>query len=334
MDEAACVCVREAGGELGCDAQRLVVGKRAGLQPLLERAVRQVLEHHERLAVCLAVVVDGADVGVRQRGGGAGLALEARAVGARSERLDGDAATQLLVLGEPDGAHRASPERLVQAVAPRDQIPGHAGDYREVGVDDLPGIDEALDQVLSRVQPIAAEAVPVAAAAGRVLAQDARAVVDLPPFASSAMDGYAVRASDTPGRLPVGRPVGRRLAARTPAGRGRGDRHLDRRSGAGGCGRRRAGRGHRARGRRRPGRRGERGRARSPAWRRCAQRRDDRLRGPAARADAGGCPRRGRARVRRLRAQAAGRRARDRHPSCALPARRWGPARSTSRTPP
>ena len=48
--------------------------------------------------------------------------------------------------------------------------------------------------------------------------QPARAVVDLPPFASSAMDGFAVRAADTPGRLPVvariaaGRPAARPLA--------------------------------------------------------------------------------------------------------------------------
>ena len=99
----------------------------AGLQPLLERPVRQVLEHHERLAVGLAVVVERADVRMRERGGGARLALEARAVGARRERLDGDAAPELLVLGEPDGAHRAAAERLEQAVAPCDQLLGHAG---------------------------------------------------------------------------------------------------------------------------------------------------------------------------------------------------------------
>ena len=171
----------------------------------------------------------------------------------------------------------AAPERLEQAVAPRDQIPGHAGDYREVGVDDLPGIDEALDQVLARVQPLAAEAVPVAAAAGRVLAQDARAVVDLPPFASSAMDGYAVRASDTPGRL----PVGGQSAAGSPLGRPQdaGEAVVISTGAVVPEGAdavvpvevTRAGR------RRRPGRGGERRRARSPAWRRCAQRRDDRL---------------------------------------------------------
>jgi molybdopterin molybdotransferase len=65
------------------------------------------------------------------------------------------------------------------------------------------GIDEALEHVLSRVRPLAAEDVAVVDAAGRVLARDASAAVDLPPFASSAMDGYAVRAADTPGRLAI-----------------------------------------------------------------------------------------------------------------------------------
>ena len=83
----------------------------------------------------------------------------------------------------------------------------------------LPGIDEALALVLARVRSLETEDVPIAAAAGRVLAEDARAAVDLPPFPSSAMDGYAVRAADTPGRLVVvghsaaGRPETRALGA-------------------------------------------------------------------------------------------------------------------------
>src|SRR4029079_10601790 len=39
------------------------------------------------------------------------------------------------------------------------------------------------------------------AADGRVTAEGSRAVVDLPPFASSAMDGFAVHAGDLPGTL-------------------------------------------------------------------------------------------------------------------------------------
>ena len=67
----------------------------------------------------------------------------------------------------------------------------------------LLSIDDALAHVLARVQPLDAERVSVAGAAGRVLAEDVEARVDLPPFASSAMDGFAVRAADLPGRLPI-----------------------------------------------------------------------------------------------------------------------------------
>ncbi|HEX4931333.1 MAG TPA: gephyrin-like molybdotransferase Glp [Gaiellaceae bacterium] len=55
------------------------------------------------------------------------------------------------------------------------------------------------------------------AALARVLAEDVTSRVDLPPFASSAMDGFAVHADDLPGRLPVvfriaaGRPADRPL---------------------------------------------------------------------------------------------------------------------------
>ena len=68
-------------------------------------------------------------------------------------------------------------------------------------------LDEAQQRILAHVRPLASELVAVAEAAGRVAAEDACAVVDLPPFASSAMDGYAVRAVDLPGTLPVGAEV-------------------------------------------------------------------------------------------------------------------------------
>ena len=77
----------------------------------------------------------------------------------------------------------------------------------------LLSIAEAQTLILARVRQLPAERVPTGAAAGRVLAEDARAVVDLPPFPSSAMDGYAVRAADTPGRL----AVAARIAAGVPA---------------------------------------------------------------------------------------------------------------------
>jgi molybdopterin molybdotransferase len=80
---------------------------------------------------------------------------------------------------------------------------------------ELLSLEEALKRVLERVSPLEPETVPLAAAAGRVLAEAAAAAVDLPPFASSAMDGFAVRSEDTPGRL----PVVARIAAGAPAPR-------------------------------------------------------------------------------------------------------------------
>jgi molybdopterin molybdotransferase len=76
-------------------------------------------------------------------------------------------------------------------------------------------MDEALRLVLERVRPLHAEPVPLGDAAGRVLAEPALASVDLPPFDSSAMDGFAVRAADTPAEL----PVAFRIAAGRPAPR-------------------------------------------------------------------------------------------------------------------
>lgn len=80
-------------------------------------------------------------------------------------------------------------------------------------------IEAALALVLERARPLPAEPVALADATGRVLAEPARAAVDLPPFPSSAMDGFAVRAADAPGELSIvehiaaGRPATRALAA-------------------------------------------------------------------------------------------------------------------------
>ena len=79
----------------------------------------------------------------------------------------------------------------------------------------LLSIEEALQRVLVRAIALEPEQVPVAASAGRFLAEGVTARLDLPPFASSAMDGYALRAGDTPGQL----PVVARIAAGVPAGR-------------------------------------------------------------------------------------------------------------------
>jgi molybdopterin molybdotransferase len=61
--------------------------------------------------------------------------------------------------------------------------------------DDLT-VAEALKRVLEGVAILPAEEVALSEALGRVLAVPVRAAEDLPPFANSAMDGYAVRAGD------------------------------------------------------------------------------------------------------------------------------------------
>jgi molybdopterin molybdotransferase len=67
-------------------------------------------------------------------------------------------------------------------------------------------VEEALAQILSRVTPLPTERVPLMAALGRALAEDVVSSREIPPWANSSMDGYAVRADDTvdvPARLAV-----------------------------------------------------------------------------------------------------------------------------------
>ena len=73
---------------------------------------------------------------------------------------------------------------------------------------------EALAQILERAPRLEAEVADVTPAlTGRVLAADVFAAVSLPPFATSAMDGYAVRAAEL-GDGPV--PIAFRVAAGDP----------------------------------------------------------------------------------------------------------------------
>jgi molybdopterin molybdotransferase len=80
-------------------------------------------------------------------------------------------------------------------------------------------VEEARERILAYFQPLVPiEDVPLTAALGRVLAEDAVAAEPLPAFANSAMDGYAVRAQDTASTTPEAR-VRLRLAGEVPAGR-------------------------------------------------------------------------------------------------------------------
>ena len=80
---------------------------------------------------------------------------------------------------------------------------------------ELLSLADAQRLVLERARPLEAERVPLERAAGRVLAEPVAAGVDLPPFPSSAMDGFAVRAADTDG-APVTLPLAGEAAAGSP----------------------------------------------------------------------------------------------------------------------
>ena len=65
-------------------------------------------------------------------------------------------------------------------------------------------VEEALERVLAGARVTAAEELPLEHCVARVPAEfTVRAPGDVPPFANSSMDGFALRAADTPGRLPV-----------------------------------------------------------------------------------------------------------------------------------
>ncbi len=60
-------------------------------------------------------------------------------------------------------------------------------------------VEEALAKVLSYVDVLEAEEVPVLEAMGQVLAEDIISHLNIPPLDNTAMDGYALRADDTSG---------------------------------------------------------------------------------------------------------------------------------------
>lgn len=60
-------------------------------------------------------------------------------------------------------------------------------------------VSEALQRLLAALPATSIEAIPLAVAAGRVLAEDVVADIDSPRFDNSSMDGFAVRAADLAG---------------------------------------------------------------------------------------------------------------------------------------
>ena len=78
-------------------------------------------------------------------------------------------------------------------------------------------LDDYVAQVLETLSPLENGRLALEEAHGRVLAEDVTAVVPVPPWTNSAMDGYAVRAGDTAGASPQ-TPVVLPVTGDVPAG--------------------------------------------------------------------------------------------------------------------
>jgi molybdopterin molybdotransferase len=79
-------------------------------------------------------------------------------------------------------------------------------------------VEDALARIVAAFAPLGSEWVKLENAFGRVLAEDARAHLDQPPSPVSAMDGYAVRASDVAASGAILRVVGSAPAGHPFAG--------------------------------------------------------------------------------------------------------------------
>jgi len=86
----------------------------------------------------------------------------------------------------------------------------HSGGYNRTVIP----VEEALEIVLREAPVLPSEEVALEDTLGRVLAEEVRSDMDLPPFDRAAMDGYAVRASDV-----AGAPVALEVVGEVPAGR-------------------------------------------------------------------------------------------------------------------
>ncbi|MGB7432488.1 MAG: molybdopterin molybdenumtransferase MoeA, partial [Ahrensia sp.] len=64
-------------------------------------------------------------------------------------------------------------------------------------------VSQALAHLMRDLPAMGAQSVPLHEAAGRVLASDIVALRTQPPFAASAMDGYAVRHADCGGPIQI-----------------------------------------------------------------------------------------------------------------------------------
>lgn len=77
-------------------------------------------------------------------------------------------------------------------------------------------VEEALERILNQITPLTTTQVPLSEALGLVLAEDVVVQEDMPPFANSAMDGFALLSQDSQPRN--GQPPRLRITGEVAAG--------------------------------------------------------------------------------------------------------------------
>jgi molybdopterin molybdotransferase len=114
-------------------------------------------------------------------------------------------------MGGSRGEHTGQrTEPVIEADRGDDHDHGHDGG-------ELRQVDVVRRSILDRIRPLSAIDLPLQEAWGCVLAEVITAEGDIPSFSSSAMDGFAVRASDAADAL-VDEPVRLRIVGRAPVG--------------------------------------------------------------------------------------------------------------------
>ena len=81
----------------------------------------------------------------------------------------------------------------------------------------LISVEDALDKILGQIVPLEGENIPLTQSFRRVLAEDIVSTIQVPPFANSAMDGYAILAADSQ-EASLENPVRLKVVENIPAG--------------------------------------------------------------------------------------------------------------------
>ena len=118
-----------------------------------------------------------------------------------SEDAESDAESSTTVQAPPDGPER---EAHSTEAPPDPQVPSNARPRtRPASIsDDLITVEDHLERILRGVGPLEAYDQPIVESLGLPLHENFVAPIDLPRFANSGMDGYALRAEDVTGATP------------------------------------------------------------------------------------------------------------------------------------